>query len=144
MPGIVRLSKKELNELIESVEAEGGDTTEFKKLRAEFVETQPQKPARRQLISATPREEETTEERLNREAGELFLGGVSADILALCIEYDGKYSMRELRTMCVEAGLSPSGHKKLLAAKLIAHRWEAEGKGKSREAGTIYLLIFLK
>ena len=30
--------------------------------------------------------------------------------------------------MCVEAGLSPSGHKKLLAAKLIAHQWQAEGK----------------
>ena len=81
------------------------------------------------------REEESTEERLNREADELFLGGVSADILALCIEYDRKYSMRELRTMCVEAGLSPSGHKKLLAAKLIAHRWEAEGKEKAEKPG---------
>jgi len=30
--------------------------------------------------------------------------------------------------MCVEAGLSPSGQKKLLAAKLIAHRWEAEAE----------------
>ena len=58
MPGIVRLSKKELNELIESVEAEGGDTTEFKKLMAEFTELQPQKPARRQAISVVPREEE--------------------------------------------------------------------------------------
>jgi len=34
MPRIVQLSKKELDELIESVEAEGGDSTEFKKLRA--------------------------------------------------------------------------------------------------------------
>ncbi len=85
------------------------------------------------------REEESTEERLNREADELFLGGVSADILALCIEYDRKYSMRELRTMCVEAGLSPSGHKKLLAAKLIAHRWEVEGKEEAEKPG---LFIF--
>ncbi len=135
MPSIVRLSKKELDELIESVEAEGGDATEFKKLRAVFAETQPQKPARRQAISVVSREEETTEERLNGEAGELFPGGVSADILALCIEYDRKYSMRELRTMCVEAGLSPSGHKKLLAAKLIAHRWEVEGKEKAEKPG---------
>jgi len=122
MPGIVRLSKKELDELIESVEAEGGDTTEFKKLRPEFTEIQPQKPARWQLISAIPREE-TTEERLNREVGDLFPSGFSADILRMCIEYDAKYSLRELKTMCVEAGLSPGGHKKLLAAKLIAHRW---------------------
>jgi len=122
MPGILRLSKKQLNELIESVESGGGDTTEFKKLRAEFTELQPQKPARRQAISVVSREEETTEERLNREAGDLFSGGVSVDILALCIEYDRKYSMRELRTMCVEAGLSPSGHKKLLAAKEKAEK----------------------
>ncbi|MBA7525942.1 hypothetical protein ES705_18101 [subsurface metagenome] len=104
MPCIVKLSKKALDELIESVEAEGGDTTEFKKLRAEFVETQPQKPVRRQLISVIPREEVTIEKRLNREAGDLFSGGVSGDILAICIEYDRKYSLKELRTMCVEAG----------------------------------------
>ena len=109
MPGIVRLSKKQLDELIESVEAGGGNPTEFKKLRAEFTEIQPQKPARRQAISAVSREEETTEERLNREAGDLFPGGVSCDILAMCIGYDRKYSLHELRTMCVEAGLSPSG-----------------------------------
>ena len=126
MPSIVRLSKRELDELIESVEAEGGDTTEFKKLRAEFTEVQPQKPARRQAISVVLREEETTEERLSREAGDLFSDGFSADILRMCIEYDAKYSLRELRTMCVEAGLSPSGHKKLLVAKLIARQWEAE------------------
>jgi len=123
MPGIVRLSTKELDELIESVEAEGGDTTEFKKLQDEFTEIQPQKPVRRQATSVVPREEETTEERLNREVGNLFPGGISADILRMCIEYDAKYSLRELRTMCVKAGLSPGGHKKLLAAKLIAHRW---------------------
>ena len=113
MPGIVRLSKKGLDELIESVEAEGGDPTEFKKLMAEFTEIQPQKPARRQAISVVSREEESTEECLNREAGELFSGGVSGDILAMCIEYDAKYSLTQLRTMCVEAGLSLSGHKKL-------------------------------
>jgi len=129
MPGTVQLSKKELDELIESVEAEGGDSTELKKLRGEFAETQPRKPARRQLRSVVPREEETTEERLDREAGALFPGGISADILAICIEYDGNYSLKELKTMCVEAGLSPSGHKKLLAAKLVAHSLPLD-KGK--------------
>jgi len=132
MPAIVRLSKKELDELIERVEAEGGDTTEFKKLRAEFTEIQPQRPARRQAISVVSREEESTEERLNREAGDFFSGGVSGNVLATCIEYDAKYSLRELKKMCIDAGLSPSGHKKLLAAKLIAHRWEAEVGKKGR------------
>ena len=72
--------------------------------------------------SVLSKEEETTEERLNREAGALFSGGVSGDILVMCIEYDRKYSLKELKKMCVEAGLSPSGHKKLLAAKLLAHQ----------------------
>jgi len=135
MPGIVRLSTKELDELIESVEAEEGDATELMKLRNEFTEAQYQKSARRQATSVVSREEETTEGCLNREAGDLFSGGVSGDILAMCIEYDRKYSLRELRTMCVEAGLSPSGHKKLLAAKLIAHRWEAEGEEKAEKPG---------
>jgi len=190
MPGIVRLSTKELNELIEVTEAAEGDATELKRLLAEVIEEERlRKPGNRQewplaareggmtteehvealrqqssieygkdlecmichdkfdhLISGTcedcfrkwmltirrrqparpPRRVElraelTTEERLNREAGDLFSGGVSGDILAMCIEYDRNYSLKELRTMCVEAGLSPSGHKKLLAAKLIAH-----------------------
>ena len=84
---------------------------------------QAKKPARRQAISVISREEETTEERLNREVGNLFPGDISVTILRMCIEYDAKYSLRGLRTMCAKAGLSPSGHKKLLAAKLIAHRW---------------------
>lgn len=132
MPGTVRLSKKELDELIESVEAEGGDSTEFKKLRGELPEEE------RTRQSARPRGVElraelTTEERLNEEAGDLFPGGISSDILAMCIEYDGKYSLGELRTMCIEAGLSPSRHKKLLAVKLIAHQREATGKRKVEE-----------
>jgi len=130
MPSIVRLSPKELDELIESIEAEEGDATELIKLRNEFTEAQPQRPVRRQAISVLSREEETTQERLNREAGDLFSGGVSGDILAMCIEYDAKYSLKELRKMCIEAGLSPSGHKKLLAAKLIAHSLPLDkGKG---------------
>ena len=125
MPGEVRLSLKELDELIAETEVQGGDATELKKLRAEFSTTQPRQPARRGMGLAA-KEGETTEERLNREAGDLFPEGVSADILGICIEYDSKYSLGELRAMCLEAGFSPSGHKKLLAAKLIAHQWEAE------------------
>ena len=133
MPGIVRLSTKELDELIEETEAAGNDTTELRGLLAEVEKRrwQPARPPRGVELRA----EMTTEERLSAEAGYLFLGGFSADILRMCIEYDAKYSLRELRTMCVEAGLSPSGHKKLLAAKLIAHQWEAEGKEKAEKPG---------
>ena len=130
MPGEVRLSLKELDELIAETEVQGGDATELKKLRAEFPATQPRQPTRRGMWLAA-KEEETAEERLNREAGDLFPEGVSADILGICIEYDSKHSLGELRAMCLEAGLSPSGHKKLLAAKLIAHHWEAEAKRKA-------------
>ena len=188
MPSIVRLSKKELIDLIEETEAAGNDTTELRSLLAE-VEERRWQPARREappearpeemtteehveslrqqsfiehgkdlecmvchnkvatLVSGTCencfrqwaltiksrrltrpprgvelRAELTTEERLNREAGDLFPDGVSSDILAMCIEYDGKYSLTELKKMCVEAGLSPSGHKKLLAAKLLTRQ----------------------
>lgn len=191
MPGIVRLSTEELNELIEVTEAAEGDATELKRLLAEVTEDErPRKPESRRewplaaregemtieehiealrqqsfieygndlecmvchnkvttLVSGTCencfrewaltiksqqparpprgvelRAELTTKERLSAEVGYLFPGGVLGDILAICIEYDRNYSLKELRTMCVKAGLSPSGHKKLLAAKLIAHQ----------------------
>ena len=64
MPAKVTLSLKELDELIEETEAQGGDATEFKKLRAEFAETQPRKPATRTVMQLGPREEGTTEERI--------------------------------------------------------------------------------
>jgi len=54
--------------------------------------------------------------------GELFPGGITGKILAECIEMDGKYTLAELKKMCIEAGLSPRGHKKELAARLIARR----------------------
>jgi len=50
------------------------------------------------VIQLGTREEGTTEERLNREADDLFASGFSVDILAMCIEYDGKYSLKEFRT----------------------------------------------
>ena len=207
MPGIVRLSTKELNELIEVTEAAEGDATELKRLLAEVTEDErPRKPESRRewplaaregrmtteehvealrqqsfieygndlecmvchnkvttLVSGTCencfrewaltikrrqparrsrgvelRAELTTEERLSAEAGYLFPGGVLGDILAMCIEYDAKYSLKELRKMCIDAGLSPSGHKKLPAAKLIAHQWDSRsGKGKGGAASTV-------
>ncbi|GAJ19648.1 unnamed protein product, partial [marine sediment metagenome] len=67
-------------------------------------------------------EEPTTAERLEAEVGGLFPEGFTGTVLAQCIEMDEKYTLAELKKMCVEAGLSPSGHKKELAAKLIANQ----------------------
>jgi hypothetical protein len=63
-------------------------------------------------------------ERLNLEIGHLFPEGVTDDILDTLIAYDRNYSGEELARMCSEAGLNPRGHKKLLAARLIAAQRE--------------------
>ena len=118
----VRLSKKELQELIGKIER-GEDAVELKKLLAGIEEEEPpRKPARPRVPPLRARvEEPTTQERLEAEIGYLFPEGIiTGEILAECIEMDGKYTLAELKKMCVEAGLSPSGHKKELAAKLIA------------------------
>ncbi|MBA7592329.1 hypothetical protein ES708_34509 [subsurface metagenome] len=65
-------------------------------------------------------EEPTVQEYLEAEVGELFPGGITGEIFEKCKEMDYKYTLPELRNMCREAGLSPSGEKKELAAKLIA------------------------
>jgi len=122
MPGIVRLNKQGLSELINNINATGGDATELENLMAETTEDEnARRPVSR--MSNPLRvlvEEPTTEERLQAEVGGLFPGGITEPILAECIEMDGKYSLAELKEMCREAGLSTSGHKKELAAKLIA------------------------
>jgi len=122
MPAIVRLSKQGLNDLIDSIKESGGDATELANLMAEVNEDEnARRPVRRmgnplRIIV----EEPTTEERLEAKVGGLFPGGITGEILAECIEMDGKYTMEELKNMCREVGLSPSGSKKELAAKLIA------------------------
>ncbi|KKL53591.1 hypothetical protein LCGC14_2273890 [marine sediment metagenome] len=54
------------------------------------------------------------------EVGKLFPGGITGQVLADVIEMDRNYTLAELKKMAVEAGLSPSGHKKELAARLLA------------------------
>jgi len=125
MPAIARLSRNELAEMIETVEAEGGDATELKNLLAQVDEdARLKQPARRRHFSPSvlrEEEEPTTEQRLEAEVGELFPGGIiTAEILAECMDMDYKYSLKELRKMCRDAGLGLSGAKKELAAKLIA------------------------
>lgn len=123
MPGIVRLNKQGLNDLIDDIKANGGDTSELDNLMSEVIEDERmRRPVRRRERALRIMvEEPTTEERLEAEVGGLFPGGIiTGEILGKCMEMDRKYTLVELRKMCVEAGISPSGAKKELAAKLIA------------------------
>ncbi len=121
MPAAVRLSKKELIDLIESTEAASCDTACLRGLLAEVEEAEPRKPERRREVPLGARVEEMTAlERLEVEVGYLFPVGVTDEVMTKLIDFDLNYSLKQLREMCVAAGLSPSGHKKLLAAKLIA------------------------
>ncbi len=119
MPGTLRLNQKQLMELIQAIEGEGGDATELRTLLAETNQGgQPRKGSRPLGPIA---EEPTTQERLESEVGYLFPGGVTSDLLTKLIEFDRDHSLEDLKRMCVGAEISPRGHKKQLAAKLIAH-----------------------
>ena len=123
MPGILRLDKKGLNDLIDNIKSSGGNPGELDNLMSEIIEDERlRRPVRRREAALRIMvEEPTTGQRLEAEVGELFPGGIiTEEILAECIEMDRKYTMAELKTMCVEVGLSPSGSKKEMAAKLIA------------------------
>ncbi|MBA7666140.1 hypothetical protein ES703_74217 [subsurface metagenome] len=122
MPSVVRLNKQGLNDLIDNIKASGGNPEELENLMSEVIEDERlRRPVKREAAMRVLVEEPTTEQRLEAEVGELFPGGIiTPNILAECVEMDGKYSLEELKDMCVKAGLSPSGHKKELAAKLIA------------------------
>jgi len=121
MAGIVKLTKSGLNDLINNIKESGGNPGELENLMAEVNEDEnARRPVKRERAMRILVEEPTTEERLEAEVGELFPGGITGGILEKCIEMDGKYTLEELRNMCREAGLSLSGAKKELAAKLIA------------------------
>ena len=123
MPSIIRLNKQGLADLIENIKANGGNPGELEDLIGEVIEDERmRRPARRRERALRIMvEEPTTEERLEAEVGELFPSSIiTREILAKCIEMDGKYTLAELKKMCVEADISPSGAKKELAAKLIA------------------------
>ena len=121
MPPVLRLNRNQLIEWIESTEAGGGDATE---LRRALEELGPDKDSRartrRHGARVNSEEEPTTAERLNYEVGDLFDGGVSDELVARLIDLDRNHSLKELKAMCVEAGLSAGGEKKELAAKLVA------------------------
>jgi len=121
MPAIVRIDKKGLNDLINNITANGGDPQELNDLLGEVVEDERNhRPVKRERAMRVVVEAPTTEERLGEEVGELFPEGITGKVLSEVIEMDRNYTLAELKKMAVEAGLSPGGHKKQLAAKLIA------------------------
>ena len=123
MPGIIRLNKQGLNGLIDNIKENGGDCPELENMMSEISEDERmRRPVRRREGAIRIMvEEPTTAEHLEAEVGWLFPGGIiTGEILEKCIEMDRKYTLKELRRMCVEAGIGQSGDKKELAAKLIA------------------------
>jgi len=119
---MLRLNKKGLRELIDAIKNNGGDASELEELMREVDEDEKaHRPVRRMgnplriLV-----EEPTTEERLEAKVGELFTEGITEAVLAEVIEFDRNHTLEEIKKMCVEAGLSSSGAKKEMAAKLIA------------------------
>jgi len=115
----LRLTAKQLLELIESIEAGGGDATVLRS-ELETLEPEVKRAPLAQRGSRFSEEEETSKDRLNREVGDLFDNGVTDEILNKLMEVDFNHSLRELKLLCIEAGFSPNGHKKKLAAKLVA------------------------
>ena len=79
----LRLNRNQLIELIEEIEAGGGDATE---LRREMEALGPDQDSRtrthRQGSRFNNEEEPTTAERLNNRVVDLFTGGLSDDLLA--------------------------------------------------------------
>jgi len=57
----------------------------------------------------------STKERLEKETGQ----NISDQILKVLIHIDEDYTTEELKTMCRERGLNRTGHKKLLAWRLL-------------------------
>jgi len=117
----IRLNRKQLSELIESIEAGGGDASQFRQALEESEP--PSKPSSQSRSGGGSRvvsEELTTGERLNIEVGDLFTDGITDGLLVKLVKIDITYSLNDLKEMCVKSGLSPNGHKKKLAAKLVA------------------------
>lgn len=117
----LRLNRKDLIELIESIEAGGGDASVFRQaLEESGPPVKPSAPARTGGGTKVEREELTTSERLNIEVGDLFTDGITDETLVKLVEIDITYSLKDLKDLCIKNDLSPNGHKKKLAAKLVA------------------------
>ena len=111
----LRLTRRELVELINSMESFDQDTAH---LRALLTSLPPERASQR--LSPFRDEEVSTADYLDLKVGDLFPNRVDDDVLAQLIEIDGQYTLGELRAMCKQAALSTGGDKKILAAKLLA------------------------
>lgn len=115
----LRLNRNQLLDLINSIEAGGGDATALKR-ELEALGPDQDFRTRRRGIRVNSEEELTMSERLNNRVSDLFPDGLSDDLLSRLVDLDRDHSLKELKTMCVEAGLSAGGDKKELCAKLVA------------------------
>ena len=101
--------------MIQNTEAAGRDASELK----EALESIPAPGQSRKTDGRRgEEEEETTEERLIRRVGYLFPNGIPFKEI---YDLDCHYSQKDLIQQCRDAGLSLSGDKKELAAKLLAN-----------------------
>ena len=123
MPAIVRLNKQGLNDLINNIKENGGNPGELEELLSEVIENE----KFRRPVKTQPRtvrimvEELTTEQRLEAKVGELFPEGlITEGILAKVVDFDRNHTLAEIKEKCAAAGISTSGSKKEMAAKLIA------------------------
>ena len=117
----LRLNRNQLIELIESIEAGGGDASQLRRELEELGADQDSRTRTHRRGSRVNSEEElTTADRLNNRVGDLFTDGLSDDLLDRLVELDRNHCLKELKAMCAEAGLSAGGDKKELAAKLVA------------------------
>uniref|UniRef100_A0A6H1Z759 Uncharacterized protein n=1 Tax=viral metagenome TaxID=1070528 RepID=A0A6H1Z759_9ZZZZ len=135
MAGTLRLDKGQLNDLIENVKANGGNSEELEGLlsevEAEERQTKPGPPraTKRGGTSSRVQEEElTTEEHLNNEVGYLFPGGIHGELLERIIDIDRSCLGPVVKQMCRENGISTSKDKKVLVAKLLAQNVDPEAK----------------
>jgi hypothetical protein len=126
-----RMSKPELVKLIQSIEEEGGDTAYLAGLKALLTEVESDERKRsagrprgvvppRGGLQASRDEEMTTQEYLEYKVGYLFPEGITGEVLEKLFEMDRDHNLKELKKMCAEEGLSTSGDKKILAAKLLS------------------------
>jgi len=113
----VRLNRRELLALIQSIEDGGGDATALRR-ELEALEPEVKRALQARRGTRVEEDEPTTEDRLNNRVGDLFPNGIP---LQEIVDYDYRFTLKELREQCRELGISISGDKKELAGKLIAH-----------------------
>jgi len=115
----LRLNVQQLKDLINGIEANGGDATVLRR-ELETLEGEANRAPQKRRGSRVEEEEPTVEEHLNNRVGDLFPDGIHGELLTRLIDLDRNYNLKELKAMCVEAGVSAGGDKKELAAKLVS------------------------